>query len=41
MQRDDDVYVGHMLDLSRKVVAKIAGVPREKFDQALAPLVRG
>lgn len=33
MQRDDDVYVGHMLDLSRKVAAKIAGVPREKFDQ--------
>lgn len=33
MQRDDDVYVGHMLDLSRKVAAKITGVPREKFDE--------
>src|SRR6266496_2673252 len=29
MQRDDDVYVGHMLDLSRKV----ANVSRDKFDQ--------
>ncbi len=33
MQRDDEVYVGHMLDLSRKIAAKIAGVPREKFDE--------
>ncbi len=33
MQRDDEVYVGHMLDLSRKVAAKIAGVPRQKFDE--------
>ncbi len=33
MQRDDDVYVGHMLDLSRKVAAKIANVSRDKFDQ--------
>ena len=32
MQRDDEVYVGHMLDLSRKVASKIAGVRREKFD---------
>jgi uncharacterized protein with HEPN domain len=29
MQRDDEVYVGHMLDLSRKV----AGVRREKFNE--------
>jgi hypothetical protein len=33
MQRDDEVYVGHMLDLSRKVAAKIAGVRREKFNE--------
>jgi uncharacterized protein with HEPN domain len=32
MQRDDEVYVGHMLDVSRKVAAKIAGVRREEFD---------
>ena len=32
MQRDDEVYVGHMLDLSRKVAAKVAGVTREQFD---------
>ena len=33
MQPDDVVYVGHMLDLSRKVAAKMAGVRREKFDE--------
>jgi uncharacterized protein with HEPN domain len=33
MQRDDDVYLGHMLDLSRKVAAKITGVRREEFDE--------
>jgi uncharacterized protein with HEPN domain len=33
MQQDDEVYVGHMLDLSRKVAAKIAGVRRERFDE--------
>ena len=33
MQRDDEVYVGHMLDLARKVTAKTAGAPREKFEQ--------
>jgi uncharacterized protein with HEPN domain len=33
MQRDDEVYVGHMLDLSRKVASKTAGVRREDFDR--------
>lgn len=33
MQRDDGVYVGHMLDLSRKVAGKIAGVSKERFDE--------
>jgi uncharacterized protein with HEPN domain len=33
MQRDDDVYLGHMLDLSRKVALKITGVRREEFDE--------
>lgn len=32
MQHDDEVYVGHMLDLSRKVASKTAGVRREDFD---------
>ena len=30
--REDDVYVGHMLDLARKVAAKTTGVRREEFD---------
>ncbi len=34
MQRDDEVYVGHMLDLSCKVAAKIAGVPRRALYMA-------
>jgi uncharacterized protein with HEPN domain len=33
MQRDDEVYVGHMLDLARKVASKTAGVRREDFDR--------
>jgi homoserine kinase len=33
MQRDDEVYVGHMLDLSRKIASKIAGVRRQDFDR--------
>lgn len=33
MQRDDEVFVGHMLDLSRKVASKSAGVRREDFDR--------
>jgi len=32
MQKDDLVYVGHMLDLSRKVAAKVEGMTREGFD---------
>ena len=32
MQRDDEVFVGHMLDLARKVAAKVSGTPRERFD---------
>ncbi len=32
MQRDDEVYVGHMLDLSRKVAAKVETVRRDDFD---------
>jgi uncharacterized protein with HEPN domain len=32
MQRDDAVYVGHMLDLSRKVAAKVGGANRQQFD---------
>jgi uncharacterized protein with HEPN domain len=33
MQRGDEAYVGHMLDLSRKVATKVTGVRREKFDE--------
>ena len=29
MQPDDEVYVGHMLDLVRKVVAKTERITRE------------
>ena len=33
MRDGDGVYVGHMLDLSRKVAAKIKGLRREEFDE--------
>ena len=33
MREDDGVYVGHMLDLSRKVAEKVSGVRREEFDE--------
>jgi len=33
MREDDGVYVGYMLDLSRKVAAKIRRVRREEFDE--------
>jgi uncharacterized protein with HEPN domain len=33
MQRDDDVYVGHMLDLARKITGKVTGLNRETFDR--------
>jgi uncharacterized protein with HEPN domain len=32
MRQDDVVYVGHMLDLARKIAAKTTGVRREEFD---------
>ena len=32
MQRDDLVYVGHMLDTARKVLGKIEGLGRSEFD---------
>ena len=32
MQHDDGVYVGHMLDLCRRVVEKTTGKTREDFD---------
>jgi uncharacterized protein with HEPN domain len=33
MQAGDQVYVGHMLDLVRKVVAKTERITREEFDR--------
>jgi hypothetical protein len=33
MQQDDEVYVGHMLDLVGKVVAKTERITREEFDR--------
>jgi len=32
MQPGDEVYVGHMLDLVRKVIAKTERITREEFD---------
>jgi len=32
MQKDDLVYVGHMLDLARSVVSKVTGISRSDFD---------
>ena len=32
MQRDDLVYIGHMLDTARSVVDKVAGKSRSQFD---------
>jgi uncharacterized protein with HEPN domain len=46
MQKDDDVFVGHMLDTARLAVGKVAGKSREEFDAdenlrlALAHLVQ-
>jgi uncharacterized protein with HEPN domain len=46
MQRDDAVYVGHMLDMSRKATEKVAGLSRTDYDEdenlrlALAHLVQ-
>lgn len=33
MPRDDAVYLGHMLDLARSVVAKTSGIGRDVFDR--------
>jgi len=33
MQKDDLVYLGHMLDMARKAVEKIGGKDRFEFDQ--------
>ena len=32
MQKDDLVYVGHMLDLARSIVNKVAGKPQSEFN---------
>jgi uncharacterized protein with HEPN domain len=46
MQRDELLYVGHMLDMARKAVEKLRGRPRRDFDEdenlrlALAHLVQ-
>lgn len=32
MQKDDLVYVGHMLDTARLIVGKVAGKSRAEFD---------
>jgi uncharacterized protein with HEPN domain len=32
MQPNDQVYIGHMVDLSRKVVEKTRAITREDFD---------
>jgi len=32
MQRDDLVYVGHMLDTARLIVTKVSGKTRSEFD---------
>ncbi len=33
MQKDDLVYVGHMLDLAKKVAAKVEGITQADFDR--------
>ena len=32
MQKDDSVYVGHMLDMARKALEKIRGMNRSEYD---------
>lgn len=32
MQRDDRVYLGHMLDMASKAMARVEGKDRAKFD---------
>ena len=33
MQKDDRLYVGHMLDLARKACQRVRGKSRDDFDQ--------
>ncbi len=46
MQRDDQAYVGHMLDMSRKATEKVRALGRPDYDEdenlrlALAHLVQ-
>lgn len=46
MQRDDSVYVGHMLDMARKAAEKVKGLGRKDYEEdenlrlALAHLVQ-
>jgi len=40
MQPADEVYVGHMLDLVRKVVAKTERITRDDFDRDEVPRLR-
>ena len=46
MKKDDDVYLGHMLDMARKAVEKTRGMARPSYDKdenlrlALAHLIQ-
>jgi len=33
MKKDDSVYLGHMLDTARKIVAKTSGIERRVYDR--------
>jgi len=33
MPKDDRVYVGHMLDMAEKVMAKVREVSRQQFEE--------
>jgi uncharacterized protein with HEPN domain len=33
MKKDDLIYVGHMLETSRDVVGRVAGIDRDAFDR--------
>jgi uncharacterized protein with HEPN domain len=32
MQKDDSIYVAHMLDMAQKAVQKVSGVDRDAYD---------
>lgn len=32
MQKDDSIYLGHMLDTARRAVSKVGGIRREDYD---------